>query len=57
MVRFLRAAAQVLLIMIASPALADEGASGLYLRRCHIKQFYCRNAVTRLFSTFVFSVP
>ncbi len=30
MVRFLRAAAQVLLIMIASPALADEGASGLY---------------------------
>ena len=30
MARFLRAAAQVLLIMIASPALADEGASGLY---------------------------
>ena len=30
MARFLRAASQVLLIMIASPALADEGASGLY---------------------------
>ncbi len=26
-------------------------------RRCHIKQFYCRNAVTRLCSTFVFSMP
>ena len=25
--------------------------------RCHVKQFYCRNAVTRLCSTFVFSMP
>ncbi len=25
--------------------------------RCHIKQFYCRNAVTRLCSTFVFPMP
>ena len=31
MARFLKAAAQVLLIAIVSPALADEGASGLYV--------------------------
>ena len=28
-----------------------------FRRRCHVKQFYCRNAVTRLCSTFVFSMP
>ena len=26
-------------------------------RRCHVKQFYARNAVTRLCSTFVLSMP
>jgi hypothetical protein len=30
MARWLRAASQVLLIAIATPALADEGATGLY---------------------------
>ena len=29
----------------------------LFEGSCHVKQFYCRNAVTRLCSTFVFSMP
>jgi len=32
MARFLKAAVHVLLIVISSPATADEGASGLYVR-------------------------
>ena len=33
-----------------------EGPS-ITMRRCHVKQFYCRNVVTRRCSTFVFSMP
>ena len=36
--------------------LVIEGPS-ITMRRCHVKQFYCRNVVTRRCSTFVFSMP
>ena len=42
-------------VVFADPK--NKGAKELLAGRCHVKQFYCRNAVTRLCSTFVFSMP